>query len=195
MARVNLSSPSQFFTVRPFAIVAFSAILVSLFAVFLWIGRRVFLAKDKPRDTTLDPTGVQPEQPIIMTVSAIVLIGLFVASLFIGRLLIFPQTTPESASSPVRTELPPVSEADRADLKALAESVDRSSEEIYSGLEKTKQIIGKTEARKEAIEHGREHASNKLKALADRIWQAVENNQPLHWFDRQRAEHLTEGLK
>jgi len=54
------------------------------------------------------------------------------------------------------------------DLERAIEQVERASEEIYQGLDRTKELIGKTERRKEAIEHGRNHARERLESLAEK---------------------------
>jgi hypothetical protein len=57
-------------------------------------------------------------------------------------------------------------------LERAADQADRLSDEVYSGLDTTKKIIGKTEARNQAIEKGRDAASQKLAELSDRARQA-----------------------
>ncbi|MGG6295313.1 hypothetical protein ACQ4M4_13060 [Leptolyngbya sp. AN02str] len=54
------------------------------------------------------------------------------------------------------------------DVDKAAESAERASDQIYEGLEQTKQKIGKTEGRNEIIQKARDHASAKWEALADK---------------------------
>ncbi len=54
------------------------------------------------------------------------------------------------------------------DLEIGANRSEAASEEIYQGLEKTKDFIGKTEPRKQVIEKAREKASNQLKEQSER---------------------------
>ncbi|TVQ09907.1 MAG: hypothetical protein EA368_08530 [Leptolyngbya sp. DLM2.Bin27] len=65
------------------------------------------------------------------------------------------------------------------DLDQAAERAEDLSDEVYHGLETTKKIIGKTEARNRAIEQGRSTASGKLEDLADRARQAESVNDPV----------------
>jgi hypothetical protein len=170
--------------VQPFAVFAFSAILVSLCAVFLYLGRGVLMGNET--------NGLNLPKPIIMTVSAVVLIGVFFLSLFIGREVIFPDSSVRAAVGPaVQTENTPSSSRDLEELRA---GVDQAADSVYQGLETTKERIGKTEARKQAIEQGRDRAHDKLTTLADDLQKAAEENQPLPTSQRRAAEHLTEGV-
>ncbi|MGF1535890.1 MAG: hypothetical protein ACFB4J_05300 [Elainellaceae cyanobacterium] len=54
------------------------------------------------------------------------------------------------------------------DLNRAILSAEAASLAIFNGLETTQNFVGKTERRKAAIEHGRNHASDKLKALIER---------------------------
>ncbi|MEB3357931.1 MAG: hypothetical protein VKK04_14470 [Synechococcales bacterium] len=65
------------------------------------------------------------------------------------------------------------------DLERATEQVERASDEIYQGLDRTKDLIGKTEPRKEAIEHGRDHARERLESLAEKARAAQERGDPL----------------
>jgi hypothetical protein len=47
---------------------------------------------------------------------------------------------------------------------------------VFSGLDTTKELIGKTKQRNQAIEHGRTTASGKLQELAERARQAHEEH-------------------
>lgn len=80
------------------------------------------------------------------------------------------------------------------DLPAAADQAEEFSDDVFSGLETTKEIIGKTEARKEAIEHGRTKASGKLQELAERARQAQEQQDDdiLSQTDRRVLKHISE---
>jgi hypothetical protein len=65
------------------------------------------------------------------------------------------------------------------DLEKAADQAEALSQEVYHGLDTTQEIIGKTEARNEAIEQGRTTASGKLKDLADRARQAETAEDPV----------------
>lgn len=54
------------------------------------------------------------------------------------------------------------------DLQRAILSAEAASLAIFNGLEQTQDFVGKTERRKAAIEHGRHHASDRLKALVER---------------------------
>ena len=54
------------------------------------------------------------------------------------------------------------------DLQQAILSAEAASLAIFNGLEMTQEFVGKTERRKAAIEHGRNHASDRLKALVER---------------------------
>lgn len=169
--------------VQPFAVFAISAILVSLCAVFLFLGYSVFAGNEVG--------GVKLPQPAVMTAAAVVLIGLFLASLVIGKEVIY--STDDVSTIAARTEANASISAE--ELTDLASRVDEAADGIYNGLDTTKEIIGKTDLRKEAIEHGRNHANEKLISLAERIRQALRGERPLNPFDRGIAEHLTQGLQ
>lgn len=168
---------------QPFAVFAFSAILVSLCAVFLYLGKDYFAGNNQSK------YGLP--QPVILTASAVILIGVFLTSLFIGREIIFADNvTSDSPEQAVRER----TIQDPQELENLAGKVDRAADNIYSGLDTTKEIIGKTETRKQAIEHGRTHANSKMVTLSNRIRNALKGKEPLRPFDRRAAEHITEGV-
>ena len=168
---------------QSFALFAVSAILVSLCAIFLFLGYGV-LAGNKSG-------GGQLPRPAILTVSAIVLIGMFLASLFIGRGFLYRG----SDTRIVAAEAAAQGNASQTELTDLADKVDQAAEEVYGGLDTTKEIIGKTDARKEAIEHGRNRAHQKLGSLAERIRAALRGEAPLDELDQVEAEHVTQGVK
>ncbi len=80
------------------------------------------------------------------------------------------------------------------DLKAAADQAEDLSNKVFSGLETTKELIGKTEPRKQAIEHGRTKASGKLEGLAERARQADEgqDDSVLSDTDRRVLKHISE---
>lgn len=78
------------------------------------------------------------------------------------------------------------------DLDKAANQAEKFSEKAYDGLETTKEIIGKTEARKEAIEDARTKASNKLQDLAERTRQAKESEDTLSETDKRFLRHISE---
>lgn len=171
---------------QPFAVFAFSAILVSLCAVFLFLGKGIFAGNNQ--------SGFNLPQPVIMTASAVILIGIFLGSLFIGREIIYADNV--TSFSPKQAAEESVSAQNSPqELEDLANNVDQAADSVYNGLDTTKDIIGKTELRKEAIEHGRDHASGRLGTLSERIRKARQEKQPLRPFDRRTAEHVTKGVQ
>jgi hypothetical protein len=80
------------------------------------------------------------------------------------------------------------------DLKTAADQAEALSDDVYSGLDTTKEIIGKTEARKQAIEHGRNKASGKLQGLAERARQAhaQQDDSVLSDTDQRVLKHISE---
>ncbi len=78
-------------------------------------------------------------------------------------------------------------------LERVADQADALSEGVYGGLDTTKEIIGKTEARNQAIETGRDAASQKLEELGDRARQAQESGEDvLSATDKRVLKHMTE---
>jgi hypothetical protein len=78
-------------------------------------------------------------------------------------------------------------------LDHAANQADDLAEDVYNGLDTTKQIIGKTEARNQAIEQGRNSASQKLDQLADRARQAeASGDDVLSTTDKRVLKHITE---
>lgn len=164
------------------AVIATSAFLVSLCIVFLsvWQG---FLANQ---------TGSRSAQPILVTASGVVLIGVFLGSLFVGQEVLLPAITGDRGAEAAEVQLADASSAET--LALLADAVDRAAMGVYGGLDTTKDFIGKTEARKVAIERGRDDASEKLGALSQRIRNALAQNAKLQPLDQRVAEHVTAGL-
>lgn len=168
---------------QPFAIFAIAAILVSLCAVFLFLGYGVLAGNDA------DGTGLP--KPAVMTAAAVILIGVFLGSIFAGRAILYSDGDTNILAADTKTQVT----GDRRELTDLAARVDQAATGVYSGLDTTKDLIGKTEVRKEAIEQGRDHAHGKLASLAERIRAALRGDAPLNTFDRNAAEHVTEGLE
>ncbi|MDB9526021.1 hypothetical protein PN498_08490 [Oscillatoria sp. CS-180] len=173
---------------QPLAVFSFAAILVGLSTVLLFLGKDVLVKKNS--------SGSDDSQPIIMTVGSIILLGIFLTSLFIGREFIYESNTTDAVNivadqqgSQAETQV------SSEDLTQLVKGVDKAADDVYNGLETTKKIVGKTEARKEAIAHGRDHASGKLNALADRLQTAAETNNSPNPLDLHTAEHITKGLE
>lgn len=163
-------------------VIATSAFLVSLCIVFLsvWKG---FLSKQ---------TDNRSAQPILVTASGVVLIGIFLGSLFVGQEVLLPAITGDRGAEFADMQLADASSAET--LSLLADAVDRAAVGVYGGLDTTKDFIGKTEARKVAIERGRDDASEKLGALSQRIRNASTQKERLHPLDQRVAQHVTAGL-
>lgn len=70
------------------------------------------------------------------------------------------------------------------DLEQASQRAKEASEQIYKGLDRTKREMGKTEMRKQAIEHGRDHASDKWEALAEKARRAKRGEVTLSPIDR-----------
>ncbi|MBW4481698.1 MAG: hypothetical protein KME14_04055 [Tildeniella torsiva UHER 1998/13D] len=78
-------------------------------------------------------------------------------------------------------------------LEQAADQADKLSNKVYSGLDTTKKIIGKTEARNQAIEKGRDAASQKLEELSDRARQAeTAGEDVLTATDKRVLKHISE---
>ena len=117
----------------------------------------------------------------IFILSGSILAGLIA----IAAVLIFQSTTPSVASQ--EKEQQPVQ------LEQAADQAADLSEDVYSGLDTTKKIIGKTDARNQAIETGRDAASQKLKELSDRAQQAKTHGEDvLSATDKRVLKHITE---
>jgi len=93
-------------------------------------------------------------------------------------------------ASPVLADIPegPV------DLDRAAESAERASDQIFEGLEETKEKIGKTEGRKEVIQKARERASEKWQSVADKARDAQRNpNTELSPVEQKNLKRLSES--
>lgn len=171
--------------VQPFAVFAFAAIFVALCAVFLFLGKGVF--SNSPEK------GLGLGQPMVLTASAIILIGIFLLSLFFGREIIYGNKPTDMTGTQVGTSAQ--ESVAKEDLDDLAARVDKAADNVHSGLQTTKELVGKTESRNEAIEQGRDHAKKRLNSLSERIQKASQENRSLHPFDRRMADHVTEGVE
>lgn len=76
------------------------------------------------------------------------------------------------------------------DLDAAAAEAETFSEVVYSGLDTTKEKIGKTPARNQAIEQARDQASEQLEALAQRARQAEQGQGELSITDERILKHM-----
>lgn len=115
-------------------------------------------------------------------------IGAGILAIAVG--LILWGTSPSLASPDQAVESP---QDQQIQLDQAANQADDFSEAVYSGLDTTKEIIGKTEARNQAIEHGRSTASAKLEDLGDRARQAASSgDQVLSETDKRILKHISE---
>ncbi|MBW4654257.1 MAG: hypothetical protein KME20_14660 [Kaiparowitsia implicata GSE-PSE-MK54-09C] len=90
--------------------------------------------------------------------------------------------------------LPLVAQAENSfDSDKAADSAERASEQIYEGLDQTKQEIGKTEGRKAVIQKARDHASDKWQSLAEKARTARDSDAELSPVDQHTLKHLTES--
>lgn len=121
----------------------------------------------------------------IFILSGSILAGLIT----IAAVLIF-RSTALATSSPAQAVKP---QQEPVQLEQAADQADDLSKNVYSGLDTTKKIIGKTEARNQAIETGRDAASQKLKELSDRAQQAETYGEDvLSATDKRVLKHITE---
>jgi hypothetical protein len=98
-----------------------------------------------------------------------------------------------TALSPVRQGQAEAISEPPLGLEQAADRADKLSNEVYSGLDTTKKIIGKTEARNQAIEKGRDAASQKLEELSDRARQAETTGEDvLTATDKRVLKHISE---
>lgn len=71
-----------------------------------------------------------------------------------------------------------------ANPEQAADRAAEASDQIFEGLDTTKEIIGKTEPRKQAIEHARKHASEKLDDLADKARRTKDSDESLTYTEQ-----------
>lgn len=76
------------------------------------------------------------------------------------------------------------------DLDQAVNKADQASDKVYQGLDKTKSLIGKTEKRSQAIEQGRNEASEKLQSLADKARRVKNSDESLSVTEKQALEQL-----
>jgi len=133
--------------------------------------------------------------------SSIILPRWFWQSVVIGLLIVgFGMMGSGGAiASPVPTQ-PPVyrlteNTGSSLDIDQAVDKVERAPNEIYEGLERTKQDIGKTEGRKEIIQKARDHASDKWQSLADKARAAQEGDTELSPVDQHTLQHLNESRR
>lgn len=112
-------------------------------------------------------------------------IGAGIVTIAIG--LILWSTTLSPASQAVEVAPAPIQ------IERAADQADDLSQDVYGGLDTTKKIIGKTEPRNQAIERGRDAASQKMKELGDRARQAEESGEDvLSATDKRVLKHISE---
>ncbi|HEY9734751.1 MAG TPA: hypothetical protein V6D06_00665 [Trichocoleus sp.] len=111
----------------------------------------------------------------------LLLIGLFQVVLWFGVSLLPMPTSLAAGLDDARTDAPlrqsynPLSHETNqggVDLQTAAKKADQLSKDVFSGVDTTMQMKGKTQQRNEAILHGRETASQKLREMADRAREA-----------------------
>lgn len=121
----------------------------------------------------------------IFILSGSILAGLIT----IAAVLIF-RNTALATSSQAQTVQP---QQEPVQLEQAAGQADDLSKNVYGGLDTTKKIIGKTDARNQAIETGRDAASQKLEELSDRARQAeVYGDDVLSPTDKRVLKHISE---
>lgn len=112
-------------------------------------------------------------------------IGAGIVAIAIG--LIVWSTALSPASQAIEAEPAPI-QLDRA-----ADQAHDLSKGVYGGLDTTKKIIGKTDARNQAIEKGRNAASQKMQELSDRARQAEASGEDvLTPTDKRVLKHISE---
>lgn len=79
------------------------------------------------------------------------------------------------------------------DLDKGAEQAKKASEKAFDGLETTKELIGKTEKRKQAIEYGRKKASRKWESIADKAEKAKKSEASLNDTEKLTLDRMTDG--
>ncbi|MBE9158294.1 hypothetical protein IQ265_15875 [Nodosilinea sp. LEGE 06152] len=120
----------------------------------------------------------------IFTLSAAIGTGLVIIA--VGLIL---WSTTLSSASQGQTKL----QQEPVQLEQAADQAADLSKDVYNGLDTTKKIIGKTEARNQAIETGREAASQKLEELSDRARQAeIHGDDVLSATDKRVLKHMSE---
>ena len=122
----------------------------------------------------------------IFTLAGAIAAGLLIIA--VG--LIVWGTTPAPASQSQGIDPQP---APALSLDQAADKANDLSDGVYGGLDTTKEIIGKTEARNQAIETGRDAASQKMLELSDRARQAEATGEDvLSKTDKRVLKHISE---
>ncbi|MFQ4138331.1 hypothetical protein PGN35_018635 [Nodosilinea sp. PGN35] len=121
----------------------------------------------------------------IFTLSAA--IGAGIVTIAIGLILWSTTLSPASQAQTVGVEPAPIP------LEQAASQAEDLSQDVYGGLDTTKKIIGKTEPRNQAIERGRDAASQKMEELSDRARQAeASGDDVLSATDKRVLKHISE---
>ncbi len=95
----------------------------------------------------------------INRLTRIISLGLLCLVMVVGLITM----APAQAKATVFAQVSP------AETKKLANDVETAAENSFKGLDTTKKIIGKTKYRNDAIGYGRTKASQKLKALSEKL--------------------------
>jgi len=80
---------------------------------------------------------------------------------------------------------------DGVDLDEGIDAAQHAPDQIYEGLDQTKKIVGKTEKRNEIIQKGRDTASDKWQALAEKSRAAQNSDVELSPVEEHTLKHLT----
>lgn len=132
------------------------------------------------------------QKPLSLILRNILILGLLQFFFFLGLECTPLKTQAALAYSPVSSNAASV-DADRSnnlDADRAATQADKASEEIFKGLDTTKEIIGKTDRRKQVIEQAREQASDKLKSLANKAKESSDPDQDLSPNEKLILERL-----
>ncbi|WP_413160747.1 hypothetical protein ACL6C3_19755 [Capilliphycus salinus ALCB114379] len=84
--------------------------------------------------------------------------------------------TPEADYYQVNRSATPSLSGRSLDLENGANRAESAADKIYQGLDTTKDVVGKTEQRKQVIEKARDHASDRLKEQSERAKSAQNPN-------------------
>ncbi|MEQ9232619.1 hypothetical protein [Coleofasciculus sp. E2-BRE-01] len=115
--------------------------------------------------------------------------------------LVFGLAIADNNSDALATPLTPIAQLTPAhpqseksvDLDKGSEQAKKASEKAFEGLETTKELIGKTEKRKQAIEHGRKKASRKLDSMAEKAEKAKKSEESLNHTEKLTLDRITDG--
>ncbi|MEB3278503.1 MAG: hypothetical protein VKK42_06210 [Lyngbya sp.] len=108
----------------------------------------------------------------------VVIIGLLFSSLngLSSTTAFAASLTPEADSYQVHGVTNQSQKNQDVDLDRGANRAESAANNIYKGLDTTKDVVGKTEQRKQVIEKARDHASDRLKEQAERAKSAPNPN-------------------